>query len=94
MEDRADSFAAKTIQQELKSSDMDINMAEKEATAELDQQDFVSTPKKENLGPGQAEGTADAKAEAKLAQDDDDDALFEDLLVAGDLLDTDHDYLD
>ena len=66
---------------------MDINIAEKKATAEL------SNPKKENLGPGQAEGTADAKAEAKLVQDDD-DALFEDLLVAEDLLDTDSIYLD
>ncbi|KAM0797924.1 hypothetical protein BDR22DRAFT_860814 [Usnea florida] len=92
MEDGADSFTAKTIQRELESSNMDINIAEKNVTAELDKQDF-SNPKKENLGPGQAEGTADARAETKLVQDDD-DALFEDLLVAEDLSDTDRIYLD
>ena len=41
---------------------MNINIAEKKATAELDKQDFASNPKEENLGPGQAEGIADAKA--------------------------------
>ena len=93
MEDRADSLAAKTIQQDLKSSVMETNMAEKKATAELDKQDFASNPKKGNLSQGNEEGTADAKADAKLVQDDD-DALFEDLLVAEDLLDTDRKYLD
>ena len=76
-----------------KSSNMDINIAEKKATGELDKQDSASNPKKENLGLGQAEGIADAKAEAKLVQDDD-DALFKDLLVAEDLLDADRKYLD
>ena len=71
---------------------MDINIAEKNATGELDKQGF-SKPKKENLGPGQAEVTADVRAEAKLVQEDD-DAHFEDLLVAEDLLNTDRKYLD
>lgn len=68
-------------------------MAEKNATAELYKQDFASNPKKENLSPGKAEGTADAKADAKLVQDDD-DALFEDLRVAEDILNTDRKYSD
>lgn len=72
---------------------MDVNIAEKKATADLDKQDFASNPKKENLGLGQAEGIAEAKAEAKLVQEDD-DARFEDVLVAEDLLDTDRKYLD
>ena len=81
MKDRADFFAAKMIHQDLKSSIMDMNIAEKKATAELDKQDFASNSKKENLSPCKAEGIADSKAEAKLVQDDndDDDALFEDI---------------
>ena len=95
MKDRANSFAAKTIQQDL-SSIMDINIAKKKATAELDKKDFDSNPKMGNLSPGKAQGIANSKAEAKLVQDDndDDDALFEDLLLAKDLLDTDRKYLD
>ena len=68
-------------------------MAEKNATVELYTQDFASNPKKENLSPGKAEGTADANAKAKLVQDDD-DALFEDLRVAEDILNTDSRYSD
>ena len=83
----------KIVQQNLKSSIMETNMAEKNATAELYKQDFASNPKKENLSPGKAEGTADAKADAKLVQDDD-DALFEDLRVAEDILNTDRKYSD
>ena len=93
MKDSANSFAAKIIQQDLKSSIMDKNIAEQKAIAELDKQDFASNPKKENLGLGQAAGTADANADAKLVQDDD-DALFENLLFAEDMLDTDCKYMD
>ena len=53
---------------------------------------LLQTPERENLGLGQAEGTADAKAETKPVQEND-DALLEDLLVAEDLLDTDRKYL-